>query len=137
MNFENETLRRSWHSLSGELSRLGLGPHLEREEETGGVLTANLLGLARGGSGERGTTSGFSGSDARRLFKSLLTSDSGKRLIREALSKIDRESERVRNVKAAFIRGLLRARRDLYGASDDQRRDLMRIIFSDGEIAHV
>jgi hypothetical protein len=109
-----------------ELSSLGLGPGIESKEEFSGTVD-NLLGLGRAGT--KDGTSGYSGSDARRLFKSLLTSSGGRQVIRDAFSKLTIDAARVENLRKALIRGLLRARRDLQGPSADQRKDLMSLIF--------
>ena len=109
-----------------ELSNLGLGPHVHLKEDCP-ASADRILGLGRAGT-EDGT-SGYSGSDARRLFKSLLTSSGGKQMIREAFAKLNKDETRINNLRKALTRGLLRARRDLHGPSEDQRKDLMSIVF--------
>jgi len=113
-----------------ELSSTGLGPKIHRVEATPEEIN-NLLEVGRAGTDSG--VAGFSGSDARRVFKSLLTSGGGKQIIRGVFNKLDTEAEKVRSLKDAFVRGLLRARRDIQGPSSHQRKDLMSMIFqSDG-----
>lgn len=113
-------------SFKDELSSMGLGPSVQVPESCPGSV-GNLLGLGRAGT-EDGT-SGYSGSDARRLFKSLLTSSGGKQIIRDAFAKLNQDETKIDNLRKALTRGLLRARRDLHGPSADQRKDLMSIVF--------
>jgi hypothetical protein len=111
--------------FKSELSGMGLGPQVQSKEDCPGA--EKLLGLGRAGTPDG--TSGYSGSDARRVFKSLLTSSGGRQIIRDAFTKLNLEGAKIENLRKALIRGLLRARRDLQGPSDDQRGDLMSLVF--------
>lgn len=66
--------------------------------------------------------------DARRALEGLLKSDEGKRAIRETLNKLDRSEQEVKSLKKALTRGLLRARREVYGPSRDPVQNLNEIL---------
>jgi hypothetical protein len=66
--------------------------------------------------------------DARRSLEGLLKNDEGKRAIRETLNKLDRSSQEVGTLKKALTRGLLRARREVYGPTRDPVQNLNEIL---------
>ena len=66
--------------------------------------------------------------DARRSLQSMLKTEQGKRSIRETLNKLDRKAQEVSTLKNALTRGLLRARREVYGPVRDPVQNLNEIL---------
>jgi hypothetical protein len=66
--------------------------------------------------------------NARRSLESMLKTEQGKRSIRETFNKLDRKSEEVSTLKKALTRGLLRARREVYGPARNPVQNLNEIL---------
>lgn len=65
---------------------------------------------------------------ARTALQGMLKTEQGKRAIRETFNKLDRKAEEVASLKKAFTRGLLRARREVYGPAHDPVQNLNEIL---------
>ena len=69
--------------------------------------------------------------DARRSLEGMLKNEGGKRAIRETFNKLDRKHQEVSTLKNALTRGLLRARREVYGPTRDPVQNLNEILSGD------
>lgn len=117
----------------------GLFPTLEEDPGPDAIQTPQDSGieepastpgppLREDDSGAADSVGDLASMDARRALQGMLKDDAGKRAIREAFNKLDRSSREVSTLKSALTRGLLRARREIYGPARDPVQNLNEIL---------
>jgi len=108
-----------------------IGPHTLQMPQDGGVEEPSAVdgpGLREDAAGVADSVGDLATMNARRALQDMLKTDDGKRSIRETLNKLDRKSQEVSTLKNALTRGLLRARREIYGPSRDPVQNLKEIL---------
>lgn len=93
--------------------------------------------------GPSGWTGGFSesspvgdlgGAGARNSFEKMLGSSEGRQSIRMVMDRLRERSTHLEGFKQAFVRSLLRARRDVFGPSPTPRSDLRKMLYNDTDL---
>jgi hypothetical protein len=73
----------------------------------------------------------LAGLDARHKLQDLLKTPDGRHDLRETYQGLRSKIDNLVGARKAFTRGLLRARRELYGPANSPREDLKRMLYRD------
>jgi len=87
-----------------------------------------------GGFSEKSPVGDQAGADARNSFEKMLGSSEGRQSIRMVMDRLRDRATHLEDFKKAFVRSLLRARSDVYGASPSPREDLRKILYNDTDL---
>jgi hypothetical protein len=81
-----------------------------------------------------GAVGDLGGAGARVSFEKMLGSSEGRQSIRTVMDRMRDQATKLDGFKKAFVRSLLRARRDVFGPSPSPRSDLRKMLYNDTDI---